>query len=191
MQNRKGSKRVVLSSPRCPLFSDARPVETGTPPLLSPLRPTRLQLPRAHIMSKENEKGSIKERESISEDGKGQDTLKANIKLANPLVGIPHEQLEADAVEFAKSHGLGHLEDEFRKGALIAQDPLAFESLAQLSEEDKVILRRELTNRWDQPLQLYYLVIMCSLAAAVQGVSSASAVCCSLSSDHRDRWTSR
>ena len=123
-------------------------------------------------MSKENEKGSIKERESISEDGKGQDTLKANIKLANPLVGIPHEQLEADAVEFAKSHGLGHLEDEFRKGALIAQDPLAFESLAQLSEEDKVILRRELTNRWDQPLQLYWLVILCSISAAVQGVRS-------------------
>ena len=125
-------------------------------------------------MSKENEKGSIKERESISEDGKGQDTLKANIKLANPLVGIPHEQLEADAVEFAKSHGLGHLEDEFRKAALVAQDPTVFESLTQLSEEDKNVLRRELTHRWAQPAQLYFLVVLCSLSAAVQGVRHSS-----------------
>ena len=78
-----------------------------------------------------------------------------------------------DAANFAKTHGLGHLEEEFQKGALIAQDPTIFESLPQLNEEDKVILRRELTHRWEQPLQLYYLVILCSLSAAVQGVSLA------------------
>ncbi|KAI0737526.1 hypothetical protein C8Q80DRAFT_1115079 [Daedaleopsis nitida] len=123
-------------------------------------------------MSKENEKSSIKQRESISEDYevKHIDDTKANIKLANPLAGIPHDQLMEDAAVFAKSHGLGHLEDEFKKGALVAQDPTLFESLPQLSEEDKAILRRELTNRWDQPLQLYYLVILCSLSAAVQGM---------------------
>ena len=146
-------------------------------------------------MSKENEKASVKQQESISEEYTGDvkhiDNTAANIKLANPLAGIPHDQLMDDAANFAKSHGLGHLEDDFRRGALVAQDPTIFESLPLLSEDDKVALRRELTHRWDQPLQLYYLVIMCSLAAAVQGVSSASAVCCSLSSDHRDRWTSR
>ena len=99
------------------------------------------------------------------------DNANVNVKLANPLSGIPHDQLMADAAQFAEDHGLGHLKEEFQKGALVAQDPTAFESLTQLSEEDKVILRREVTHRWDQPWQLYYLVILCSVAAAVQGVS--------------------
>ena len=42
--------------------------------------------------------------------------------------------------------------------------------LEQLSEDDKEILRREATHRWHQPWTLYSLVILCSMAAAVQGV---------------------
>ena len=124
-------------------------------------------------MSAENDKQSIRKQESISDserEVKHIDNASANVKLANPLAGIPHDQLMQDASVFAKTHGLGHLEEEFMKGALVAQDPTVFESLPQLNEEDKAILRRELTNRWAQPLQLYYLVIMCSLSAAVQGV---------------------
>ncbi len=94
-----------------------------------------------------------------------------NAKLANPLEGIPQEQLMDDAEAFAKKYGLGELSDVFRKAALVAQDPLGFESLPQLSDEDKECLRREVTHRWDQPKMLYYLVILCSVAAAVQGVS--------------------
>lgn len=96
-----------------------------------------------------------------------------NAKLANPLYGIPHDQLMDDGAAFARSHGLAHLEDEFRKAALVAQDPTAFESLTPLSEEDRIVLRRELTHKWSQPFQLYYLVILCSLSAAVQGVCHA------------------
>lgn len=126
-------------------------------------------------MSIVNEKVSIKQQESLDsasdKEVKHIDNTSANVKLANPLAGIPHDQLMEDAAQFAKSHGLGHLEEEFKKGALVAQDPTVFESLPQLSEEDKAVLRREITHRWAQPLQLYYLVIMCSLSAAVQGVS--------------------
>ncbi|KAI0037114.1 hypothetical protein K488DRAFT_81345 [Vararia minispora EC-137] len=93
-----------------------------------------------------------------------------NVRLANPLEGIPHDQLMADASAFARDHGLGHLADEFAKGALVAQDPTAFESLHQLSEEDKEIFRGELTRRWDHPPMLYYLAILCSVAACVQGM---------------------
>ncbi|KAI0768833.1 hypothetical protein BD413DRAFT_96037 [Trametes elegans] len=123
-------------------------------------------------MSAENEKGSIKQ-ESFTDydkDVKHIDNVGASVKLANPLTGIPHDQLMEDAAAFAKKHGLDHLEQEFRKGALVAQDPTAFESLTQLDEEDKAVLRRELTHRWDQPWQLYFLVILCSLSAAVQGM---------------------
>lgn len=95
-------------------------------------------------------------------------------KITNPLAGIPHDQLMADAATFARTHGLEHLTSEFQKGALVAQDPAAFETLHQLSDDDKAIFRREITHRWDQPWQLYYLVILCSMAAAVQGVSANS-----------------
>ena len=95
----------------------------------------------------------------------------ANAILANPLAGISRDQLLYDGEAFAKEHGLGHLVDEFRKGAVVAQDPLAFESLDILSEDEKEVLRREQTHKWSQPFQLYWLVVMCSVAAAVQGVS--------------------
>ena len=93
-----------------------------------------------------------------------------NAKLANPLEGLSHEQLMASGAEFARAHGLGDLEEVFKKGALAAQDPLAFEKVPYFTEDDKNIFRRELTHRWDHPGTLYYLVILCSVAAAVQGV---------------------
>ncbi|KAH9935571.1 uncharacterized protein B0H18DRAFT_976314 [Fomitopsis serialis] len=96
-----------------------------------------------------------------------------NARLANPLEGIPQDQLLADAAAFARSHDLGHLTEEFKKGALVAQDPSAFETLPFLTEEDKLVLRREATHRWAHPMQLYYLVILCSMAAAVQGMDEA------------------
>ncbi|KAN0138316.1 MFS sugar transporter [Lactarius tabidus] len=96
-----------------------------------------------------------------------------NAKLANPLSGLSHEQLMASGAEFARTHGLGHLEDLFKKGALAAQDPLAFEKVPYFTEDDKNIFRRELTHRWDHPGTLYYLVILCSVAAAVQGMDEA------------------
>jgi hypothetical protein len=95
-----------------------------------------------------------------------------NVKLANPLAGLSHEQLMNDGRQFAESHGLGDLTLEFQKGALVAQDPLAFEGLPLLDEDDKDTLRREVTHKWDQPKVLYYLVALCSMAAAVQGVNA-------------------
>lgn len=49
---------------------------------------------------------------------------------------------------------------------------LAFESLDQLDEADKEALRREVTHKWHQPRELYYMVALCSMAACVQGVGS-------------------
>jgi hypothetical protein len=103
-----------------------------------------------------------------------------NAKLANPLAGLSHEQLIHDGAEFARTHGLGHLEELFSKGALAAQDRLAFEDSPHFTEDEKAILRREMTHCWDHPVTLYYLVILCSVAAAVQGVSASG--CCAGSS---------
>ncbi|KAF7350573.1 MFS domain-containing protein [Mycena sanguinolenta] len=97
----------------------------------------------------------------------------ANAKLANPLRGIPREQLLRDVDRFAEEKGLTHLSAELRKGALVAQDPQAFETIDILDEEDKYYLRRETTHRYHQRGTLYYMVIMSSLAAAVQGMDEA------------------
>lgn len=109
--------------------------------------------PSAVETSSFEEKGTTRHIDKVEIDAHA-----LNVKLANPLAGIPHDELVADAERFAIEHNMGHLVDEFRKGALVAQDPTAFETLDQLSEEDKNVFRRELTNRWDQPKTLYYLV---------------------------------
>lgn len=95
-----------------------------------------------------------------------------NALLVNPLVGLTRDELDTQGRQFAKKYSLGHLEDTFAKGAIIAQDPTIFEELPMLSVEDKSALRMEITHKWRQPKDLYYLVIACSMAAAVQGVSA-------------------
>ncbi|THU79353.1 hypothetical protein K435DRAFT_875558 [Dendrothele bispora CBS 962.96] len=131
-------------------------------------------------MSGLNEKAEVSKREDSSSVSHNETYPKKstdrgsfeniNAKLANPLAGISHEQLMEDAKVFAETHGMEDLALEFQKGALVAQDPTAFESLSLLDEDDKNVLRRELTHKWDQPKMLYYLVVLCSMAAAVQGM---------------------
>lgn len=85
-----------------------------------------------------------------------------NAKLANPLAGIPQDELIKDGEMFALRNGLEDMSELFRKGALVAQDPLAFENLPLLTETDKQALRDEVSNKWRHPKMLYYLVILCS-----------------------------
>ncbi|GAA5985666.1 hypothetical protein JCM10908_007062 [Rhodotorula pacifica] len=93
-----------------------------------------------------------------------------NALLENPLQGISHDRLEAMGRAFAREKGLEEYEEEFAKGAQIAQNPLAFESLPLLNEEDRQIMRDEVQHKWRQPFTLYAVVVCCSMAAAVQGM---------------------
>ncbi|GAA5957462.1 hypothetical protein JCM8115_001328 [Rhodotorula mucilaginosa] len=90
--------------------------------------------------------------------------------LENPLQGISHERLEAMGRAFAREKGLSEFEEEFAKGAQIAQNPLAYESLPLLNAEDRDIMRDEVLHKWRQPFTLYAVVVCCSMAAAVQGM---------------------
>lgn len=56
-----------------------------------------------------------------------------------------------------------------QKGALVAQDPPAFEQVAELDEVERDALRNEVLHKWRQPRALYFTVILCSVGAAVQG----------------------
>ncbi|KAG1869417.1 hypothetical protein DFJ58DRAFT_766031 [Suillus subalutaceus] len=96
-----------------------------------------------------------------------------NAKLSNPLRGIPHDRLMADVEIFAQERGMTHLLPELKKGALVAQDPTCYNHLPIFSDEDKRIFTEEVTHKWRQTRTLYYMVVMSSLAAAVQGMDEA------------------
>ncbi|RDB21714.1 Hexose transporter 2 [Hypsizygus marmoreus] len=90
-------------------------------------------------------------------------------RLQNPLRGIPKDTLLSQVAEFAYTKGLADSLPILKKGALLAQDPHAFETIPELDEADREVIRREITNKWSQPRALYLTVIWCSLGAAVQG----------------------
>jgi len=85
------------------------------------------------------------------------------------LAGIPREELLHQVEEFATERELTHLLPMLQKGALVAQNPLEFDTIPELDEDDRNVLREEITHKWRQPLSLYLTVILCSVGAAVQG----------------------
>ncbi|KAK1970831.1 hexose transporter [Colletotrichum sublineola] len=93
--------------------------------------------------------------------------------LRNPLVGLTTDELVAEADSFTESKGLQEHRDIFRKGAMVAQvinRPDGFESIAALNEEERAVLRKEITHRWSQPKALYFLCALCAGSAIVQGM---------------------
>ncbi|GAB1193911.1 hypothetical protein APSETT444_003147 [Aspergillus pseudonomiae] len=94
----------------------------------------------------------------------------ANTKLKNPLTGLTREELYRDVEEFAREKDLEDIVDQLKRGALVAQDPKAFEELSELSEGEKELLRREKTHRWSQPFMMYFMTILCAGSAIVQGM---------------------
>lgn len=92
-----------------------------------------------------------------------------NARIQNPLFGIPHDKLLAQVDAFAKEYEMEDIVKDLQKGALLAQNPGQFESIKELDEKDVEVIRRERTHKWSQPKDLYMTVILCSIAAAVQG----------------------
>jgi len=92
-----------------------------------------------------------------------------NSKLANPLAGRSKESLYKEADTLADKYDLQDIQPLLRKGALVAQAPVGFDEIQELSEDEKEALRSEFTHKWRQPKKLYLLVFACSMAAVVQG----------------------
>ncbi|KAH6879676.1 sugar transporter [Coprinopsis sp. MPI-PUGE-AT-0042] len=90
-------------------------------------------------------------------------------RIQNPLHGIPEATLLKRVEEWTKEKGLEENLSLFQKGALLAQNPGDLEVIPGMTEEEKEHIRREKTHRWRQSKDLYLTVILCSLAAAVQG----------------------
>lgn len=99
--------------------------------------------------------------------------MSAAALLRNPLAGMSDEDIIADVDAFCAEKGLMDHVVEFRKGGLLARNintPYAFEQVDSVPEEEKVILRREITHKWSQPFKLYFLCLLCAGSAIVQGM---------------------
>lgn len=55
------------------------------------------------------------------------------------------------------------------KGALVAQSPAGIDEITELDDEDRRILREEVTHKWKHPRILYLTIMLNSVAAAIQG----------------------
>jgi len=97
-----------------------------------------------------------------------------NAKLANPLAGYSHPELEEMGAEYATKYQLGDQSDirAFRMGAVLAQDPAKYDECRGLAEEELQILRKEFESRWSQPRLMYLVIVLCSTCAAVQGMGT-------------------
>lgn len=90
--------------------------------------------------------------------------------IGNPLKDIPKDQLSEYVTQFHQDKGLSpDILPLLKKGALVAQNPVGFESIEELDEDDVQALREETTHRWKHPWPLYYTIFLNSIAAAIQG----------------------
>jgi len=71
--------------------------------------------------------------------------------------------------DFAKANDFHDMTPLLVRGALVAKDPPAFESVPGLTEPEKEAIRNEVLHKWRQPKSLYFTIILCSIGAAVQG----------------------
>lgn len=105
-----------------------------------------------HYTIKEKDSSDAEVARTWSKGGADEDT-----EDKNPLAGLTKEDLLADVEAFAREKNLEHILGDLKRGALVAQDPRSFEALDELSEDEKVLLRREKTHRWSQPFMMYFM----------------------------------
>ncbi|KAI1344080.1 hypothetical protein F5Y15DRAFT_369008 [Xylariaceae sp. FL0016] len=98
--------------------------------------------------------------------------LEASAKLENPLAGLSPEQLAKRGEEFCAQHGITGEDNlrAFRLGAQIAGNSNKYDTVQGLTDNEKLVLDREITHKWSNPSMLYAVISICSLCAAVQGM---------------------
>jgi hypothetical protein len=136
----------------------------------SSLNETVIDQPAAHV--KKTEMHTAEHYDEKPNYGKNH-THEVAAKLTNPFEGFSEEEVLRDVDTFVDEKGLGEYREEVHKGALLArvfQQPTGFETVKAISEEERDTLRMEVTNRWRQPFQLYFLAVLCAGSAIVQGM---------------------
>jgi hypothetical protein len=90
-------------------------------------------------------------------------------RIQNPLADIPKSQLLEHVERFAHQHNLTDALPQLSKGALVAQNPDNFDTIAELDDSDREALRTEKQHRWRHPKALYLTILLNSISAAIQG----------------------
>lgn len=98
-----------------------------------------------------------------------------NIRLSNPLVDYTYSELRRMGRAYANEHGLTDDEDvrAMEIGACLARSPghIVGEAKEFGATDDEIgVLEREGAKRWSQPRILYWVIAICSMCAAVQGM---------------------
>lgn len=120
---------------------------------------------KAEFSHRDNASSTAHEGDGIDEKTRHMQLV--NAKLANPLMGMSKMEILTEVEAFAKDHGLDEFTDTLKKGALVAANPTGnyllstrigltsfgadFESIEELNDEDRNVLRREITHKWSQP----------------------------------------
>lgn len=93
-----------------------------------------------------------------------------NAVFDNPLANIDDDQLMLDVEDFCQRYDLMDQLENMKKGAKVSKRPNQVADADFLTQDEKDVLLREKTHKWDHPWMLYWLCTMCSLAAATQGM---------------------
>ncbi|KZL79900.1 mfs sugar transporter [Colletotrichum incanum] len=114
--------------------------------------------------------GRFSEATAIDEEERKR--LEASRKLENPLAGLTPEQLAQKGEDYCREHGIDDEEDvrAFRLGAMIAGNMNKYDTMAELTAQERAVLDGETTHKWRNPKMLYGVVAVCSFCAVVQGM---------------------
>jgi len=70
---------------------------------------------------------------------------------------------------FAESNGMADDAALFGRAALVARDPERFESIPDLTEEERAALIYERDHKWHGSKMLWFSIGLCAIGAATQG----------------------
>lgn len=98
--------------------------------------------------------------EATAVDKEEQKRLEASQKLENPLGGFTPEQLGRMGEEYCEKHGITDEADvrAFRLGAMIAGNMNKYDTMRELTAQERAVLDGETTHKWRNPKMLYAVV---------------------------------
>lgn len=93
-------------------------------------------------------KGKVATVEYLENGAERQLSQKVEIQHNNPLSGLSRAELHDQVEAFCSKYGFEDRLETFHKASMVAQRPHDFESIDELSEDDKHWLRREITSKY-------------------------------------------
>ncbi|KAH3664022.1 hypothetical protein OGAPHI_004736 [Ogataea philodendri] len=124
----------------------------------------------SNIDQHESHPAFLADRTSESSSGDAEKSVATNgLELENNVLGnYSEDQVQSMGRNYALRYGMDP--DLFSRAAAVARRPTGFNSMGFLSDHEKEALFLEIEHPWRIPWQLYWLIIMASMGAAVQGM---------------------